>query len=361
MTEEFISITQPVFKVDGRIRAELARDIQHLEVAENTAGLKTLQARFVAIGPQEGSEDETLLYLDGAIFDFGKPIDVAIGPLENARTIFSGFISGIEVCWEEENEPEVVIFAEDKLMKLRMTRRSRTYEEMSDAEIAETIAQEHQISAEVDAPGPTYHVVQQWNMSDLAFLRERARLIRAEIWIENDTLHFKGRPQRNGTELTLVVGNQLLSLSARADLAHQRTSVRVSGYDAQERSVIDEQAGGEAIQGEISGGRTGPEILETAFGNRVSCRVNEVPLTSGEAAEFARAEMLRRARAFVEVCGVTSGSPDMMVGSRLKIERAGTPFNGEGYYVTQMRHTYDLQSGHRTHFNAERATIEVAG
>jgi phage protein D len=85
--------------------------------------------------------------------------------------------------------------------------------------------------------------------------------------------------------------------------------------------------------------------------------VREVPLTGGEARDFARAEMLRRARAFVTVQGVTRGSPDMIVGSRLRLERVGAPFEGDGYYVTHVCHTYDLQEGHRTRFQAERATI----
>ena len=85
----------------------------------------------------------------------------------------------------------MLALAEDKLMSLRMTRRMKTYENVSDADIAQTIAQEHGLAAEADAPGPTYDVVQQWNQSDLAFLRERARLLQAEIWIRRTNCTFK--------------------------------------------------------------------------------------------------------------------------------------------------------------------------
>ena len=70
--------------------------------------------------------------------------------------------------------------------------------------------------------------------------------------------------------------------------------------------------------------------------------------------------MLRRSRRFVTVRGVTRGSPDMVVGSRLSLDRVGTPFNGDGYYAVRVCHTYDLASGHRTHFEAQRATINQA-
>jgi phage protein D len=314
----------------------------------------------LAFGPQAGQREEENLYLDGSLADFGHQLVVSIGTPEQARTIFRGAISAIEGSYEEGREPEVVIFAEDKLMDLRMTRRMRTYENKTDAEIAEEIAGLHGINAEVDADGPRHDVVQQWNMSDLAFLRQRARLIQAELWWEGEALHFKNGGRRAATEITLVLGNELLSLDVRADLAHQRTKVQVCGYDASDRAAIDEEAGSEAIAGEISSGRTGPEVLERAFGERISYRVREVPLNSGEAEQWARWEMLRRSRAFVTGRGVTRGTPDMMVGSRLSLERVGTPFNGSGYVVTQLRHTYDLENGHRTHFVATRPIIEEA-
>jgi phage protein D len=251
-----------------------------------------------------------------------------------------------------------VLFAEDTLMRLRLTRRSKTYENVSDADIAEAIAAEYGLTPQVDADGPTYDVVQQWNMSDLAFLRGRARLIQAEVWCQDDTLYFQTRDKRVATELTLVQGNHLIDVRLRADLAHQRTRVVVSGYDAAARDAIDEEAGPEAIQAEIAGGRTGPDVLQRAFGDFASYRVREAPLRSDQASAWARAEMLRRARAFVTVTGTTRGSPEVTVGSRLTLDGAGTPFNGSGYYATRVRHTYDLKNGHRTHFTAERATVE---
>ena len=39
----------------------------------------------------------------------------------------------------------------------------------------------------------------------------------------------------------------------------------------------------------------------------------------------------------------------------------GEPFEGEGYYVTEVRHRFDLTTGLRTEFAAQRATLnEVA-
>ena len=360
MTDALLAATFPVFKLDGTVSGDLARDLVRLEVDETTAGLKHLKATFIAVGPGSGATEQ-LIHLDGSDLDFGKRLEVSVGAPGEERIVFKGVVSAIELEHAEGDQPFVSVFAEDTLMKLRMTRRLKTYEQMSDADIAGAIASEHGLGSEADADGPTYDRVQQWNQSDLAFLRERAERIQAELFVEDDTLKFKSRPARSGTQLTLVQGGDLMSIRVRADLAHQRTKVKVSGYDASARDKIEEEASGDAIQSETSGGRTGPQVLEQALGERVSHRVREVPLESGEATAFARAEMLRRARSFVTVSGVTSGSPDMVVGSKLTLQEVGGPFEGAGYYVTRVLHTFDLDDGFRTLFHAERPTLNAGG
>lgn len=357
MTEPFFFASSPVFSVDGSDVGELARDIVRLQIDDSLEGMKSLSARFVAIGPVPGKDAEGLLYLDGRHVDFGRKLAVSLGPPSLQRTLFEGTISALEIRYEEAEEPEFCLHAEDRLMELRMTRRSKTYEEVSDADIVADIASAHGLTADTDVEGPTYDRIQQFNMSDLAFLRERARLLQADLWIDGDRLAMKTRDRRSGTEITLIRGTDLLSVRASADLAHQRTAVHVCGYDAAARAVIDEQSDDAAVRAELNGGRSGAEILSAALGERISRRVAEVPIDASEAADWARAEMLRRARGFVTVSGMTRGTPDMVVGSQLTLEQVGPPFDGRGYYVTRVRHTYDLTEGHRTEFEAERASV----
>src|SRR5215510_2846870 len=246
MTEALFTYTIPIFEVEGEVKDELAADILRLEIEETTAGLKTLSLRLLGL-------DKTGLqqpYLDGSIIDFGKKLSVVIGAAPAAYTVFTGRISAIEAIFREGGESEVVIFAEDELMKLRMTRRMKTYENVSDADIAAAIAGEHGLTPEVDADGPVYDLVQQWNQSDLAFLRERARRIQAEIWAEDGSLHLATRDRRRGTSVTMTRGSDLITVSAKADLAEQCTTVRVSGYDAAARASIDAEAPASTVEAE---------------------------------------------------------------------------------------------------------------
>jgi uncharacterized protein len=361
MTDPALAVVSPVFTVDNELSRDLARDCVRLVVDEGVEGLRTLQAEFVAVGAGTTGPQDRMLYLDGATVDFGKAIQVSVGPETGQRIVFDGTVSGLDAVFGDGEPPRVVVLAEDALMRLRMTRRTRTYTDVTDGELAERIAAEHGLQTEVTLDGPRYDVVQQFNQSDLAFLRERARLLQAELWCTGATLHMSARSQRRGTALTLVRGNHLLSARLAADLAHQRSEVVVTGYDADTKAVIDERAGPDVVDAEISAGRTGPRVVEKALGPCTTLRVREAALTADEASAWAKAEMLRRGRRFVTVSGVTRGSPDMVVGSLLRLELVGAPFEGDGYYVTRVRHTFDHERGLRTRFEAERATVnEVA-
>ena len=357
MTELLYAATSPVFTVDGESVGQLARDCLRLEVCEGIEGLRHLQLYLAAVGPGASSPAEGFLYLDGRTIALGSSVRVSLGPYGDQRDVFEGVVSAVEAVFVDGEPPLMMVLAEDELMRLRMTRRMRSYRDVTDAGIAEEVARLHGLQADASADGPRYDVVQQANQSDLAFLRERARLIRAEIWCTDRTLHFRSRPNRSGTSVTLLQGADLLDIRIRADLAHQRSSVTVTGYDAKQAQVIDEEAGADVVAAEATGGRTGPRLVADLLGAAASFRVREAALTSKEASDWAAAEMLRRGRMFVTACGVTSGTPELVVGSRVTLQDVGDLFDGDGYYVTMVRHSFDNRRGFRTAFEAERATI----
>ncbi len=198
MTDPLLAIVSPVFTINGELVGNLARDCVRLEVTEGSEGLRTLQAHFLGVGPGTTGPPSAMLYLDGSTVDFGKSIHVSLGPPAAQRIVFEGTISGIEAVFGDSEPPRVVVYAEDALMRLRMTRRMRSYKDVTDAEVAAQIAGEHGLQTEVAADGPRYKILQQVNQSDLAFLRERARLLQAEVWCTGRILHFTSRPRRQG-------------------------------------------------------------------------------------------------------------------------------------------------------------------
>lgn len=348
----------PVFAVDDRTEAALGRDLLRLDIEEGTLGLRTLVAHFHAVAPDSDGSPDDLSYLDGDVVDMGRSIEVVLGPPGNGREVFRGTVSAIEVSFEEGGPPYVSIFAEDALMRLRLRERTATYVDHSDADIVGEIASDHGLGSAADVEGPTYPLVQQWEESDLSFIRSRALRLNAEVWVDSDdTVHVADREQRDGVELTLVQGGELIAVQARVDLAHQRSEVVYRGWDDLQVSRIEETAGADVVAAEVSGGRTGPDVVGQVFADTALSRARRDVLSSATAQAYAEAEMRRRARSFVGVDGTTAGTPDLVPGTKLDLRRVGRPFDGDGYRVTFAHHSYDTINGYRTRFRAERPAV----
>lgn len=347
--------SRPTILVDGEIRAVLGDALlQSLLIEESTLGLFRCEARFINWGPRE--DGEFLLLFDQDWFDFGKPFAVQLGPPGSEKRLFNGRITAIEAQYPQRRPPEVTVLAEDRFQDLRMERRTRFFEDVSDSDVVNQIAAQHGLTAQVDAEGPTYRMLAQLNQSDLAFLRERAAAIDAELWMDDRTLHCQTRSQRDAGTVTLEYGRSLLEFSVLADLSHQRSSVRVSGWDVGSKEAIDVAAGAGTISGELNGHRGGSTILAQALAERNERIVCAVPLSTAEAQAMADARYRARARRFLCGTGLTDGKPDIRVGTTVDLQGLGERFNGR-YYVTLARHTFDLINAYRTTFEVERPGI----
>src|SRR5206468_1209312 len=104
------------------------------------------------------------LYFDRGRLDFGKDLGVTL----DRATLFAGRITALEAAFPDGAPPELTVLAEDAFQDLRMTRRSRTFTQQSDAAVIRSIAGEHGLTADVDVTGPTHKVLAQLNQSDLA-------------------------------------------------------------------------------------------------------------------------------------------------------------------------------------------------
>jgi phage protein D len=348
----------PVFTVAGRTEDGLGRDLLRLDVREGVLGLRTMVAHFAATPPDSDGSSAQLSYLDGQVLDLGSALGVALGPPDGERTIFTGTVSALEICFEEAGEqPYVSVFAEDALMRLRMTTRTATYPDSTDAAVVEAVTGEHGLKAQTDADGPTYPVIQQWEQSDLAFLRDRAWRIGAELWADShDVVHLATRERRPGPELTLVRG-QLVALTVRADLAHQRPTVELRGWDHDAARAVSHVSDGAVVAAEVTSGRSGVDVVSKVFTKASLSRSRRDVLDQDTADAYADAEMLRRARAFVTADGTTAGTPDLVPGAKLELQDVGRPFEGAGYRVVHAHHSYDRIAGYRTCFRAERPAL----
>ena len=344
----------PTLKVDGEAQAALGVLLETLMVEETTLGLFRCEAHIGNWATKNDAPD--FLHFDRAVVDFGKEFAVEFGPPGSQVEVFRGRITGLEAHYPEHATASLVVLAEDRFQDLRMERRTRSFEDVTDADVIRRVASQHGLTADVDIDGPVYRVVAQTNQSDLAFLRERAAAADAELWVTDRTLHAQARSRHKTNSVSLTWKANLLEFSVMADLAHQRSSVRVSGWDVASKSALDEEAKESVIGGELDGKRSGSAVLSQALAERHERVVMTVPLSQPEAKAVAEARYRARARRFVRGRGTADGTPELRVGTSLTLGGLGDLFDGK-YYVTLARHTFDLAHGYRTAFEAERPGI----
>lgn len=329
----------------------LADGLLTLLVAETTAGLFRCEVTFGNWGTADGGVG--FLYFDRRVLDFGKTLAIRVGEGDTEAQIFEGRIMALEGHFPQSRPPEIVVLVEDRLQDLRMTRRTRTFENVSDRDVMRQIASEHGLKTDIDVEGPTYPVLAQVNQSDLAFLRQRAQAIDAEVWVEGKTLHAQARRRRKAGDVTLTYGQGLREFSVLADLATQRTSLTVSGWDVSSKEGVEYEATEATIRGELNGHVSSSRVLQNTLGQRAERIVHKVPFTLREAQSLAEAHYRMMARRFVTGRGVAEGDGRIRVGTHVELDGLGPLFDGD-YYVSEVQHTFDGQNGYRTHFAVER-------
>jgi phage protein D len=340
---------RPTIAIGGQQQPSLALGLLGMQIAETTAGLYRCEIVVGNWGAPNSGRGSSFLYFDRSLVDFGKAVQVGIA----GKTLFDGVIVGLEANFTENGQPELTILAEDKLQDLRLTRRTRTFENTSDGDLFNTVAGDHNLTPNVSLPAAKYRVIAQVNQSDLALLRDRARAIDAEVWVDGTTLNAQPRAQRRGASLTLGYRHELYELSVLADLANQRTALAVSGWDVKQKTAIRYEATDSALGAELGSDTSGASLVRSTFGERKETVVHTVPWNNAEAQARAEAHFRTMARSFVSARGVAQTDPGLRVGANVTLAGVGPLFEGK-YYVTEVTHLFDGESGLRTEFCAER-------
>ena len=349
-----IYASRPRIEVDGRDQPALAQQLQALFVEETIAGLYRCEATFVNWGPRDGAIG--FLYFDRTVLEFGKELRIDMGAGDGHGTVFDGRITALEGRFTSARPPELLVLAEDRLQDLRMTRRTRTFEDMSDAAVIRQIASAHGLSADVDANGPTHRLIAQVNQSDLAMARDRARAVGAELWVEDRTLKVKPRTGRGAGTITLTFGQALIEFVVTADLADQASGFLVAGWDVSAKEAVSHRATSSVIAAEVGDGTSGSAILDSALSARDQQVVHALAASETEARALAEALYAQTARRFVTGNGVAEGDARLRVGAEVELKAVGPLFEGL-YRVTRARHTFDAATGFRTAFTVERAAL----
>lgn len=342
---------RPAFTVGGQDRPTLASALLRLAVGDGVEGLATCEAEFGnwGVGP---SGQLGHLWFDRAVLDFGKAFVVKLGD----ATLFDGAITALEARFPPAAPPTLVVRADDKLQTLRMTRRTRSFESVSDADLVQRIAADHGLQADASLSGPTWPLVVQANESDLAFLRRRLLAADADLVLADGKLVARARSARRQPTPSLAHGGRLHRFEVAADLAHQRTAVTCAGWDVANKQAVAVEATSSAVASEAGSGDSGPALLQQAFGERKDTVAHRVPFDDAGARSEAESHLRLLARRFVRGRGEADADAELRPGGAVDLAGLGPLFNGR-YGITDVLHRFDAAHGLRTEFGVERAWL----
>lgn len=294
--------------------------------------------------------DPALEWIDDPALAPGKAIEISgsASTVDSpSRPVFDGEIVGLEPEFSGATH-KLTIRAFDRLHRLTRGRKVRSFQNVTDSDVARRFAAEVGLQADVETTRQVHPYLFQNNQTNLEFLRERAIALGYALYVLGKKLCFKAlspTPQ----VVNLRWGEGLTEFRPRMTTVDQVSAVMVRGWDPRTRKeIVGEVTPGKGMR-EIGQRQGGDVVAKEAFNLDARLLVSAPPLYDQiEADQLAKAVAARHAERFIEAEGACGGNPDLIAGVSLKIEALGDTFSGT-YFVTSATHRFD-DSGFTTTF-----------
>jgi len=226
----------------------------------------------------------------------------------------------------------------DGLHKLKRKRKSKTYEGSHSA-VAESVAKES-MGADVQGVSGSSYTYMQTNITDAQFIRSLALANNYATRVDDGKLRFVRKTAAGENVNVQIPWEQVAKYRVAHNLDGIVTKVTVIGYDplAGGNPVIKGEASS-SDAAKISGGQTGPEIVQSKLGGSIMAVDNSNISTTSEAGALAKAEVQRRSEHFVRGSFVTGLAPTARSGGFVTIKDAPWPIGGK-FLIEEVIHSF---------------------
>lgn len=312
---------------------EPERELSRLEVRQSVSQLSSFVMEF-------SIQDATLLsqWLAYDGFQLRSPVTLSIGERGALHAVLEGEVTGLEV--ERRRDVNGVIVVRGYDLRYRLTRgtRSRSFRESSDADIAKQVLEEAGLSAEVSATSLVHAYVQQCNVDDWSFLKERAALHDFELACVGGVVQFRPRPSAP-LVMRPLDETTVRSVYLGTSLMDTVDGVVVRGWDAANQAVWEGRAGA------VTDPLTGPPAAVARLLRNLD--------SADEASTLAETELARRQQEAISGTVELDGDSGLSAGTWVKVPALGGAFSGP-LYAHEVTHAWSPASGFST-------TLKVSG
>jgi len=297
--------------------------------------------------------DDGLTWLRDDTFAIGKEVKVEMADAgRSRRTLIVGEVTGLLPDLTSDNKVNLLVRGYDRSHRLQRGRYTRAFIQLTDSDIAQRIASELGLGADIEATSEVYPHVFQQNETNLEFLQQRAGRIGYQVGVSDGDLYFKpvGRPtaRDGGATVELNWGENLFEFEVARTTPGQATEVTVRGWDPIRK---------EAVVGQASSSNAGPEVRRSEAGGSAvrSAFSIEAPMTVVREGISSQAEAENLAQvicdelhgAYTTADGLAMGDPNITPGATVEVKGGGV-FDGR-YIVSGATHKFD-RDGYSTRF-----------
>lgn len=284
-------------------------------------------------------------------FRVGGKVEIKMGPLGEQEPLMAGEITGLEPAWSGRRSL-FTVRGYDRLHRLRRGRKTRSFLEVKDSQVAEQIAGELGLQAEVEDSREVHPYLFQNNQTNIDFLLMRARAVGYELQVDDRKLYFRKRRYDRGKVVSLEWGKELESFHPVLTTVPQAQKVVVRGWDRKNKEALVGTASAGDISNLMQGSALGAKDAQGAFGDAEVLVVDRPVASAAEAEQMAKGILEGLALTYVTGEGTTVGNPAIRAGTVIELTELGKRFSGL-YYVTATQHVRDAL-GFRTHFTVRR-------
>ena len=290
-----------------------------------------------------------------------------------SRQLLAGEVTALE-CVFDRWLARTIVRGYTKDHRLQRFRRSRTFVNMKDSDIARQVASQAGLTVgEIQETKATHDHVGQVNQTDWEFLAWRARAIGYEFGLAEGKFFFRKAAGVTGTPVPLAYPELLRTFRPRVTAGNLGTETEVRVWDPLAAKVVSaksatssesvrvdgsspSQLGGKFAGASVPAAPSatnpaledlGPAPSEEGF------VVSDWPLAVGAAIDPAASEVLggvseHVGSTFAEAEGEAVGDPRLIAGAVLDISGMPVPFCGD-WVITSARHVFD-RDGYHTFF-----------
>ena len=336
-----------VIKLGGQVNYKLEDGLQEL-IVESTYNMPSMAMLRIVVSEEDKE------WLDTEDVAIGKPLEITLGAPGlyggEEQLAFSGEIVAHEHEFSALGKHMLVIRAYDKMHRLHIGQRTRTFTKVTDWKLVQDLAKEVGLTAKSsDPPGFEHPYLIQNNQTNLEFLSYRARRIGYHLYVKGNELYFEphnlGKAQQVGP---MILPNDIRHFRIRRSAAQQVEKYEVRAWDYTQHQLISGVK--EAVKsawaengykqtGHETGGFQVPGKLYDTYHH---------PLNANEAEAIAGAMALDQAGEFIEAEGIALGDPRIVAGVKIKLDKLSPKYEGD-YFVTSATHYMNSQ-GYETHF-----------